>query len=595
METIIQTEVPAEQANSVDCLPPADFLESVADALKALRLLRRDSVHASALMSTGQAAQLAAEVEAASRTVEYLQVVCAGALETHRVAETFGATSVAVQGDAVRIAPGPEAASGPEAESGPGPETAAWNNTWAAAGSLDAKSPESSAPSASSAPSVSSAQRTAAKVQAEFRTTADYMRARLRISRGEAQRRLKLASVLLPASGGSGQSAPAALSVLAGAAAAGEISSVAALIIAEAVDQVAQRSGSETAEAMENNLASIASRHDTDFLVRTARRWVLLANQDGAEPSGEELRRFQGVFSGRKKNGLNHLSIYCTAEQHETLLTVMNAAAGPQTSNAAPSVAFGGGFGETGPGFTQHADGSPPDEGTSSRLDRRTRPQRLLSGLVEAAKGALAGGGVPASGGLRPQIMVTIDAESLLKDFNFGSIVKDLDSPENRSTGQQIPLRDHKPEAANPGSFAFTGPVPAAIVRKLACDAEMLPVVLSGRGRILDVGRAQRLFPPHLRKALHARDGGCAFPGCSIPGPWTEAHHIQYWNRGGPTSTDNGVLLCSHHHHEVHKENWEIRLTSGVPWFVPPPYVDPDRVPLRNTYFRAAPSAHAAG
>ena len=389
METIIQTEVSADQANAVDCLRPADFLESVADALKALRLLRRGSVHASALMSTGQAAQLAAEVEAASRTVEYLQVVCAGALETHRVAETFGATSVAVQGDAVEITPGPEAASGPEAESGPGPETAAWNNTWAAAGSRVAKSPESSA---------SSAHRTAAKVQAEFRTTADYMRARLRISRGEAQRRLKLASVLLPASGGSGQSAPAALPVLAGAAAAGEISSVAALIIAEAVDQVGQRSGSETAEAMENDLASIASRHDTDFLVRTARRWVLLANQDGAEPSDEELRRFQGVFSGRKKNGLNHLSIYCTAEQHETLLTVMNAAAGPQASSAAPSVAFGGGPGEAGPEFTQHADGSPPDEGTSSRLDRRTRPQRLLSGLVEAAKGALAGGGVPASG-----------------------------------------------------------------------------------------------------------------------------------------------------------------------------------------------------
>ena len=211
---------------------------------------------------------------------------------------------------------------------------------------------------------------------------------------------------------------------------------------------------------------------------------------------------------------------------------------------------------------------------------------------MDAAKAALAAGGVPAAGGLRPQVLVTIDSVSLLQTFNFGSVLKSLDGPGHASENERVSGNAHvSGKAVRPGNFAFSGPVSAATVRKLACDADLLPVVLSGEGRILDIGRAQRLFPPHLRKALHARDGGCAFPGCTIPGPWTEAHHIQYWNLGGPTSVDNGVLLCSHHHHEVHKENWRIEVKSGVPWFVPPSYVDPDRIPLRNTFFRADPGS----
>ena len=570
METILQPQARADSDDSDGCTHPPGFLLSLEDAAEALSILCRRSVRSAGLMGIGQAAHFAAEVEAMARSVDYLQIVCAGALDTHRVAEAFGSTGPAA---APFVAEGPVAAGAETgADGAPGARAegaAAWNNTWT---QVD-----------------SSAHHAAGKARAEFRTTADYMRCRLRISRAEAQRRVKLASVLLPASGCSGQPVPAALPVLAEAAAAGQISSMSALIIAEAVDQVRHRSGTETAEVMETELASVGSQHDTDFLARTARRWVLLADQDGAEPTEEELRRFQGVFSGRKKNGLNHLSIYCTAEQHETLLTLMNAAAGPRASDSDASAAFSScGSRETIPGFARHADGSEPDEGTSSRLDRRTRPQRLLGGLVDLAKAALAAGGVPASGGLRPQVMVTIDAASLLKDFNYGSVVKGLEAVDNRAAQPKKAFAEQQQEAASPASFAFTGPAPAATVRKLACDAEMLPVVLSGEGRILDVGRAQRLFPPHMRKALHARDGGCAFPGCSIPGPWTEAHHIRYWNHGGPTSTDNGVLLCSHHHHEVHKENWQIRIRAGVPWFVPPAYVDPERVPLRNVYFRSS-------
>jgi HNH endonuclease len=128
-----------------------------------------------------------------------------------------------------------------------------------------------------------------------------------------------------------------------------------------------------------------------------------------------------------------------------------------------------------------------------------------------------------------------------------------------------------------------------ATIRKIACDADILPVVLGSQGRILDIGRTSRIFPPHIRKAITARDQGCTFPECTMPAPWCEAHHITYWSQGGPTSTGNGVLLCSHHHHLIHKEHWTIEITNEVPWFKPPPELDPQRKPRRNHYFTSRP------
>lgn len=140
--------------------------------------------------------------------------------------------------------------------------------------------------------------------------------------------------------------------------------------------------------------------------------------------------------------------------------------------------------------------------------------------------------------------------------------------------------------ASNTGTLMFTGPVTALTVRKIACDADVIPVLLGGEGRVLDIGRASRVFPPHIRKAITARDQGCAFPQCTMPAPWCEAHHINYWSPGGTTGAGNGTLLCSHHHHLIHKERWTIQMRSGVPWFIPPPHVDPRQMPRRNRYFR---------
>ncbi|WP_030428408.1 HNH endonuclease [Allokutzneria albata] len=55
-----------------------------------------------------------------------------------------------------------------------------------------------------------------------------------------------------------------------------------------------------------------------------------------------------------------------------------------------------------------------------------------------------------------------------------------------------------------------------------------------------------------------------------------------HWSNGGPTSLDNMVLLCSHHHHLPHHGDWEIRFEGGLPVFIPPGWVDPERTARRN-------------
>ncbi|MDO3399845.1 DUF222 domain-containing protein [Mycolicibacterium neoaurum] len=119
--------------------------------------------------------------------------------------------------------------------------------------------------------------------------------------------------------------------------------------------------------------------------------------------------------------------------------------------------------------------------------------------------------------------------------------------------------------------LGFGGPVSAATAELIACDATLTSVIVDHTGVPLDVGRAERLFTPAIRKALAVRDGGCAHPGCGRPVSWCDAHHIQPWSAGGATSLGNGVLLCRLHHSLIHHGGWQVYLgRDRHPWFIPP-------------------------
>ena len=94
--------------------------------------------------------------------------------------------------------------------------------------------------------------------------------------------------------------------------------------------------------------------------------------------------------------------------------------------------------------------------------------------------------------------------------------------------------------------------------RRLACNAGILPLVLSGESVPVDLGREQRLFTRHQAVALSARHEHCAAEGCERPFAWCELHHLEPWSAGGPTDLDNAVPLCGFHHRRIHDQLYAV-------------------------------------
>jgi len=91
------------------------------------------------------------------------------------------------------------------------------------------------------------------------------------------------------------------------------------------------------------------------------------------------------------------------------------------------------------------------------------------------------------------------------------------------------------------------------VLRRVACDAALVPHVLGTAGEDLDLGRVVRLFTRAQRRRLWRRDRTCTYPGCAAPASWCRAHHVRHWADGGLSDIDNAALLCERHHSVVHQ------------------------------------------
>ncbi|HET6344194.1 MAG TPA: DUF222 domain-containing protein, partial [Myxococcota bacterium] len=189
---------------------------------------------------------------------------------------------------------------------------------------------------------------------------------------------------------------------------------------------------------------------------------------------------------------------------------------------------------------------------TPSDLDHRTVEERYGDAFADLVHRA-----ADPQGGARAQLVVSMDYNALLEGLGPAATL-----------GNGRPLTPEQ-------------------VRLAACDADLIPMVFRGESIPLEMGRSRRLVKPSQRKALIARDKGCAHPSCTAPARWADAHHIKPWAEGGLTNLANLVLLCRKHHTLQHESEWVVRMADdGLPEFIPPTWMDPLQRPRRNTIHR---------
>ncbi|WP_159633917.1 DUF222 domain-containing protein, partial [Arthrobacter sp. 8AJ] len=306
-----------------------DLLAGLAARLAAVALAA-PGVLASA--SYLEAAEFAARTEDLARTVEYLQLLGAGAVDRTRAQAITDAAATARAN-----------------------RSGDWTSRWDTNGVETLNISPTNGAHLSAAmvetdatwpnPSTRPGRPVVSPADDGCRNTAEFLRLRLRIPIREARRRLALAHHVLPATSLTGEPLPPARTHLAAAltpttdtgitSPAGygpALSSHAATLITATLDRLQHHTTAETLDTIEHHLTTAATTTDPDFLTRLAQRWTDTIDADGTEPTEEALRHTQGAFIRKPRHGLHHLEIFATTDQYEHLLTVMNTA----TTHAPP-------------------------------------------------------------------------------------------------------------------------------------------------------------------------------------------------------------------------------------------------------------------
>jgi hypothetical protein len=196
--------------------------------------------------------------------------------------------------------------------------------------------------------------------------------------------------------------------------------------------------------------------------------------------------------------------------------------------------------------------------------DMRTAAQRRADALVELARQALTRGDLPTVGGVRPQLGILLTPTALFGQGLASPLPatnsRDLPAPRDRLTEIGIPPMPEPPW------LTWFGDVAPEVAQRIACDSSAWRVILDpATGLPLDVGRSHRIVPYWIRKALHARDRTCRWPGCDTPAPWTDAHHCELpWYMGGETNVDELISVCRYHHVLVHEGQWKLMLNHST-------------------------------
>jgi hypothetical protein len=383
----------------------------------------------------------------------------------------------------------------------------------------------------------------------------------LRVDPSEAKGRVLAAENHADRVGISGEPLPPLFPAVAAAVAAGSISPTHARIVTDAVEALPADVQIARGAEIERSLVDNAQRFQPKDLRLIARRLNETYDQDGrcASDDDRERRRFldmrqhaDGTVSGR---------FHTDAVTGEALMVVIDAGSKPR----------------------------PAQDGTA---DPRAARQRRHDALRDCLMTVLRSGSLPASGGVSTTIVLTMTLDQFTRAGCAGgqTSVATVGMPRGPTGDQADVSAGGRPRGAaddlvHSGHGALIGLEQVGV---LLGDARILPVVLDSVRGISAYGSAHRFFTEGQRLAMAARDRGCSFPGCTVPPAWCEAHHVIEAAGGGPTSVNNGTLLCGAHHRDFGRLGYRCMMLGGIPHWIAPDWVDPQRTPHRNT-------AHDAG
>ena len=171
----------------------------------------------------------------------------------------------------------------------------------------------------------------------------------------------------------------------------------------------------------------------------------------------------------------------------------------------------------------------------------------------------------------RPQLVVHVDASQPMVHGDAAQPMVHTDAPQlvlhadataapRTDPHEALHLRFGTRRAETDGGAVLA----PGVFDRHACDATVCRIVFGPSSQVIDAGRSARLFSTAQKRAIAARDRRCRFPGCDREPRWCDYHHIRHWLRGGPTSVENGILLCRFHHTMVHEPGWELTGTVDL-------------------------------
>ncbi len=368
---------------------------------------------------------------------------------------------------------------------------------------------------------------------------ADVLSTRLLIGKGEATRRIKQAELLGPRQAMTGEPLPPELPNVAAAQERGEIGPEHLRIIGKFFDDLPSHTDYQTRDAAEAHLAEMACGLGPTQFRAAADRLALLLNQDGDLPNDtERARRRYLTLEKQGIDGMSRIHGRLDPEARATIEAVWAKLAAPGMCNADDE--------------TPCVDGEPGEKAVHA--DARSQGQRNHDALKAMGRSVLASGELGQHNGLPCTIVVSTTLQEL--ESAAGVAVT--------GGGTSLPMSD--------------------VIRLASNSHHYLVIYDKHTEEPLHLYRSKRLASAAQRIVLHARDRGCTFPGCTVPGYGCQVHHAELdWSQGGQTNITDEALACGPHNRLVKPGGWKTRKRKdGRTEWIPPPYLDSGQSRVNN-------------